>query len=220
MDKMKIAVLGTGMVGKEIATKLISKGHQVMMGSRTKENENALKWVSEMKTKAQNGTFKEASVFSDKIIFNCTKGNFVFDVLESIGQENLKGKILIDISNPLDFSKGLPPTLTVCNNTSQGEQIQSLYPETNVIKSLNTMNCYIMLNPNKIKGNHSVFISGDNTSSKNEVKNLLNSFGWENKNIIDLGGIITSRGTEMLLPIWLQIYGALGTLDFNFHIQK
>jgi len=217
---MKIAVLGTGMVGKEIATRLIKKGHHVMMGSRTSDNESATKWANEMGNKSYNGTFNEAANFAESMIFNCTKGEFVFQILESIGQEPMANKILVDVSNPLDFSKGMPPTLRICNDTSQGEQIQVLYPETKVVKSLNTMNCYIMLNPEKIKGNHSVFISGNDNSSKSEVKKLLNTFGWSNENIIDLGDITTARGTEMLLPVWLRIYGALGTLDFNFHIQK
>ncbi len=217
---MKTAVLGTGMVGKEIATRLIKKGHQVMMGSRTSDNKNATKWGNEMGDNAYHGTFKEAANFADNIIFNCTKGEFVFQILESIGQRPMANKILVDVSNPLDFSKGMPPTLRICNDTSQGEQIQELYPETKVVKSLNTMNCYIMLNPEKIKGKHTVFVSGNNDTSKNEVKKLLNTFGWTKDNIIDLGDITTARGTEMLLPIWLRIYGTLGTLDFNFHIQK
>jgi len=217
---MTIAVLGTGMVGIEIATRLIKNGHQVMIGSRSADNEIAKKWVLKMGDNAHNGTFKHAANFAENMIFNCTKGEFVFDVLESIGDTSLSNKILIDVSNPLDFSKGMPPTLSICNNTSQGEQIQELYPETNVIKALNTMNCYIMLNPAKVEGDHSVFISGNDIASKVSMKKLLNTFGWKDKNIIDLGDITTARGTEMLLPIWLRLYGKFGNPDFNFHIQK
>jgi len=217
---MKIAVLGTGMVGQEIAAKLINKGYEVMMGSRTVVNEKAKNWVAAMGANAYNGTFEDAANFAETMIFNCTKGEFVFVVLKAVGQKAMEDKILIDISNPLDFSEGMPPTLKICNHTSQGEQLQELFPKTKVVKTLNTMNCYLMLNPKKLVGNHSVFISGNSDSSKKQVKKLLNTFGWEYENMIDLGDITTARGTEMLLPIWLRIYGALGTLDFNFHIQK
>ena len=126
---------------------------------------------------------------------------------------------MIDISNPLDFSQGFPPSLFVSNTESLGEQIQNRYPTLKVVKTLNTMSNPVMVNPKLIAGDHSVFVSGNDGAAKATVINLLNSFGWEEKNIIDLGDITTARGTEMILPLWVRLYGKLQTPFFNFHVN-
>jgi predicted dinucleotide-binding enzyme len=216
---MKIAVLGTGMVGNVIGTKLISLGHEVKMGSRTNTNEKAAAWVASAGNKASQGTFAEAAAFGE-IIFNCTKGEASVDVLKLAGEKNIVGKILVDISNALDFSKGMPPTLSICNDDSLGETIQRAFPDVKVVKTLNTMNCKLMVDAAGVAGDHNVFVSGNDADAKTEVKKLLNSFGWADKNIIDLGDISTARGTEQLLPIWIRLMGTLGTANFNFHIVK
>ena len=137
-----------------------------------------------------------------------------------VGQENLKEKILIDVSNPLDFSKRMPPSLTISNTDSLAENVQNLLSETHVVKALNTMNCNLMLNPTLVAGDHNAFLSGNEEGSKEKVKTLLQTVGWKTENIIDLGDIMTARGTEMLLPIWIRLWGALGTDKFNFYIQR
>ncbi|MEO5643401.1 MAG: NAD(P)-binding domain-containing protein [Bacteroidia bacterium] len=216
---MKIAVLGTGMVGNAIGTKLIALGHEVKMGSRTNTNEKALEWVNSAGNNASQGTFEEAAAFGE-IVFNCTKGQASVDVLQLAGEKNLNGKILIDISNSLDFSKGMPPTLSICNDDSLGETIQRAFPDVKVVKTLNTMNCNLMVNASAVPGEHNVFVSGNDPDAKTEVKKLLNDFGWNENSIIDLGDISTARGTEQLLPIWVRLMGTLGTPNFNFHIVK
>jgi predicted dinucleotide-binding enzyme len=216
---MKIAVLGTGMVGNVIGTKLISLGHEVKMGSRTNTNEKAAAWVASAGNKASQGTFAEAAAFGE-IIFNCTKGEASVEVLKLAGENNIAGKILVDISNALDFSKGMPPTLSICNDDSLGETIQRAFPDVKVVKTLNTMNCKLMVDAAGVPGDHNVFVSGNDAGAKAEVKKLLNGFGWSDKNIIDLGDISTARGTEQLLPIWIRLMGTLGTANFNFHIVK
>ncbi len=137
---MKIGVLGTGMVGEAIGTKLIQLGHEVKMGSRTANNEKAAAWVKQNGEKATQGTFADAAAFGE-MLFNCTSGGASLEALKMAGAENLNGKVLIDIANPLDFSRGMPPSLLVCNTDSLGEQIQRAFPEAKVVKSLNTMNC-------------------------------------------------------------------------------
>ena len=215
---MKYSVFGTGAVGTTIAGKLIENGHEVMMGSRTVSNEKGIEWVQSAGSKGKLGTFADAAKFSD-IIFNCVKGDASLEVMKLAGSENLKGKIIIDISNPLDFSKGFPPTLTVCNTDSVGEQIQRTYPEALVVKTLNTTNCKVMVNPALVPGEHDLFLSGNDNNAKTKVRTVLEKeFGW--KHIIDLGDITTARGTEMLLPIWVRLYGALQSPNFNFHIVK
>lgn len=218
---MKIAVLGTGIVGNTIGTKLIQLGHEVKMGSRSTTNEKAAEWVKNAGTNASQGTFEDAAKFAETFIFNCTAGGGSVAALESAGIANLQGKILIDIANPLDFSQGMPPSLTIANTDSLAETIQRRFPDLKVVKTLNTLNCSIMVNPDRVdNGNHDIFISGNDASAKKQVKELLQTFGWASDHIIDLGDITTARGTEMLLPIWVRLYGALGTPEFNFKIVK
>jgi len=213
---MDICILGTGVVGNTIGTKLIDLGHHVMMGSRSSTNEKAANFVQTNGSRASHGTFAEAAAFGE-IIFNCTKGDATFEVLNSIGTEHMNGKILIDLSNPLDFSKGFPPILSVSNTDSLGEQIQKAYPGVHVVKALNTMNCMLMVNPSAIKGDHAAFICGNDSGSKGKVTDILKKwFGW--REVYDLGDISNSRGTEMLLPLWIRLYGKIQHANFNFHI--
>jgi 8-hydroxy-5-deazaflavin:NADPH oxidoreductase len=216
---MKIAVLGTGMVGEAIGSKLAGLGHSVMMGSRTANNEKALAFVAKhTEGRASAGTFADAAAFGE-LIFNCTKGVEAINILKSAGEKNLEGKILVDISNPLDFSKGMPPSLSVCNTSSMAEEVQKAFPGVKVVKSLNTMSCFLMVNPGMLNGgDHSVFMSGNDAEAKKQVSVLLKSFGWIDKNIIDLGDITTARGTEMMLPVWLSIYMSTNNGIFNFKL--
>lgn len=213
---MKIAVLGTGMVGQAIGTKLVSLGHEVKMGSRTAGNEKASAWVKEVGGSSSEGTFAEAAAFGE-LVFNCTAGVASLQALEAAGSSNLEGKILLDLSNPLDFSKGFPPTLSVCNDDSLGEQIQRAFPKTKVVKTLNTMANPIMVDPSRIPGDHQVFVSGDDAEAKATVSGFLREqFGWSS--VVDLGDISTSRGTEAWLLLWTRLYGSLGHADFNLHL--
>lgn len=226
----KAAVLGTGVVAQTIAEKLISLGFEVMMGTRDVEatlsrtgNDNFGRqpfkdWHSEH-PEIKLGTYNQTAAFGEFVI-NATNGSGSLKALEMAGKDNLANKVMLDIANPLDFSKGMPPTLLVCNTDSLGEQIQQTYPDTKVVKSLNTMNAYIMVNPILIPGDHNVFVSGNDAEAKAFIKELLKKFGWQEKNIIDMGDISTARGTEMLLPIWVRLWGALQTPMFNFNIVR
>ncbi len=215
---MKIAVLGTGTVGDTVGSKLVELGHTVMMGSRTTSNEKVQTFVTKHNGKASAGTFADAATFGE-MIFNCTAGAASLEVLKLAGENNLHGKILIDIANPLDFSKGMPPTLSMVNTTSLGEEIQKTFPQLKVVKALNTMWCGLMVNPVIINGgDHETFISGNDADAKAQVKIILQSFGWAEKNIMDLGDISTARGTEMYLPLWLRIWGATKVGAFNIKI--
>lgn len=228
---MKAAVFGTGIVGQVIANRLAELGHTVTIGTRHVANTLARKekdmygnppfneWFNTVKDKIKLDTFAEAANASE-ILFNCTTGQGSIAALDQAGTGNLKGKILIDVANPLDFSKGMPPTLSPVNTDSLGELIQRTFPELKVVKTLNTMNCYVMVNPSSIPGDHNVFLSGNDEEAKETVKEILTSIGWEERNFIDLGDITTARGTEQLLPIWIQLYSALKTPLFNFKIVQ
>jgi 8-hydroxy-5-deazaflavin:NADPH oxidoreductase len=213
---MRAGVLGTGMVGLAISNRLTELGHEVMIGTREPQK-------SRDKLKAKNdavkvGTFAEAAAFG-QVVFNATNGARALEALKLAGESNLNGKVLMDISNPLDFSRGLPPTLLVSNTDSLGEQIQRTFPQVKVVKTLNTVTANIMVYPQQLEnGDHFVFVSGNDADAKEKVVEILKSFGWIH--ILDLGDITTARGTEMYLPIWLQLWRALGTGMFNIKIIK
>jgi 8-hydroxy-5-deazaflavin:NADPH oxidoreductase len=226
---MRFAILGTGVVGKTMATRLAGLDHDVMVGTRDPQdtlfrtepdqygNPPFSGWQQEH-PEVKLGTFGEAAAHGEMVL-NATAGAVSLEALEQAGEENLNGKILIDISNPLNFSKGMLPTLSVSNTDSLGEQIQRRFPEARVVKTLHTMNAYLMVDPTQLAGaDHTVFVSGDDAEAKATVSELLRSFGWTD--IIDLGDITTARGTEMLLPVWLRLFGALQKPIFNFKIVR
>lgn len=215
----KIGILGTGMVGATIGNKLIELGYEVKMGSRTASNEKAAAWASANGKKASHGTFADAAQFGG-ILFNCAKGDVALEVFRQAGLDHLAGKTVIDISNPLDFSKGMPPSLLpeMTNTNSLGEALQKLAPEARIVKTLNIVNCEVMVNPRKSNGDPTMFLSGNSAEAKAEATAILQQFGWTD--LIDLGDITTARGTEMLLPIWLRTWMATGNGHFAFKIVR
>jgi predicted dinucleotide-binding enzyme len=226
---MRYAVLGTGIVGRTIAAKLASLGHEVVIGTRDPKatlartepdgygNPPFAQWHAAY-PQVRLEAFTEAAAFGETVV-NTTAGAASLAALAAAGAENLHGKVLLDIANPLDFSQGMPPSLNPVNTDSLGEQIQRTYPGVKVVKTLNTMNCSVMVEPSRVAGEHNVFVSGNDAGAKKAATELLVSFGWPEASVIDLGDITTARGTEMLLPIWLRLWGAVGHADFNFHIQ-
>jgi len=216
---MKIGILGTGIVGRTIGSKLVTLGHEVNLGSRTSDNEQGRAWAEQTGARAAHGTFADSAAFG-QLLFNCTPGHASLAVLAAAGRENLRHKPLIDVANPLDFSKGMPPTLFVGNDDSLGEQIQRAYPELKVVKTLNTVNCEVMVDPNRVAaGDHTMFLCGNDSGAKASVRELLlGGFGW--RDVIDLGDISNARATEALLPIWVRLYGALKTADFNVKVVR
>jgi predicted dinucleotide-binding enzyme len=226
---VKIAVLGTGTVGRTMAARLATLGHQVAIGTRAPDATLARNEADGMGNPPFSAwhadhsqislvTFAQAAEQADLIV-NATHGGVSIDVLSQAGAANLAGKVLIDIANPLDFSRGFPPTLFVKDTDSLGEQIQRAFPEVRVVKTLNTMTAALMADPSLAAGgDHSVFVSGNDDAAKETVFDLLKSLG--HTDVIDLGDLSTARGTEMLLPIWLRLMGALGTPMFNFKIAR
>ena len=214
---MKIGVLGTGMVGQTIASKLVELGHEVLMGSRTAANEKAGAWAAKAGVRASSGTFTDSAKFGD-LVFSCTQGAVALEALNSAGANNLKGKILVDVSNPLDLKEH--GQLLYCNTDSLGEKIQKAFPETKVVKTFNTMWCGVMVNPRRIKDSHINFISGNDQAAKASVTDLLVAMGWRKEEIVDLGDITGARGTEMLLPVWLRLFKVTGSGAFNIKVTR
>jgi 8-hydroxy-5-deazaflavin:NADPH oxidoreductase len=216
---VKAGVLGTGMVGRTIATKLVELGYEVTIGSRSDGNEAAAEWAAEAGGGAATGTFADAAAGAE-IVFNCTAGTASLEALGMAGAENLSDKILVDVANPLDFSGGMPPTLSVSNDDSLGERIQAAFPDARVVKALNTINAAVMTDPGSLPETTNLFLCGNDDAAKAQVSGLLEEFGWSGESIIDLGDISAARGTEMYLPLWLRMMGALGTPTFNVKVVR
>ena len=215
---MRIGILGTGVVGKTLATKLVKLGHDVRMGSRSAGGEKARAWLKEAGGKSSEGTFADAASHAE-MIFNCTSGGGSLEALRAAGANNLQGKVLVDVANPLDFSRGMPPTLSVCNTDSLGEQIQKAFPGAKVVKSLNTVTAAVMVEPSLIRGTHTMFLSGNDAGAKAQVTELLRAgFGW--KDVMDLGDITGARAQEMYLPLWLRLYTTLKTPNINVQLVR
>ena len=225
-----IGILGTGVVAQTIAAKLNELGYSITMGTRdvaktlafTERNQYGgppfAEWHQQHKL-IKLGTFSDAAKFGD-IIINCIKGDAALETLKPLGADTVRNKTIIDISNPLDFSKGMPPSLVPewTNTNSLGEEIQATLPGANVVKTLNIVNCEVMVDAKKSGGDPTMFIAGNNAQAKEEVKKILRQFAWTD--IIDLGDISGARGMEMLLPIWLRVWGATRNGYFGFKIVR
>ena len=216
---MHVAVLGTGMVGRTLGTRLVGLGHRVTMGSRRAGNEHAVAWAAAAGAQAGEGTFAGAAAPADLVV-NATAGTASIDALSAAGAGYLAGKVLVDVANPLDFSAGMPPTLATCNTDSLGEQIQRAFPDTRVVKTLNTVNCDVMVDPSVVPGSHTMFLAGNDTAAKQDVRALLESFGWPADDLVDLGDIGAARGMEMYLPLWLRLWQATGTGHLNVKLVR
>jgi predicted dinucleotide-binding enzyme len=227
---MRVGVLGTGMVGRAIAAKLSELGHEVLVGTRDPAATLAREepdgygnppfrvWQAEHPGLGL-GSFADAAAHGELVV-NATAGDASLEALRLAGEANLDGKVLVDTANPLDFSRGMPPSLTVANTDSLGERIQRAFPAARVVKALNTVNALVMVNPGQLAGGgHTVFVCGDDPQAKALVTGLLTEgFGW--RDVLDLGDITAARGAEMLLPIWVRLLGVLQTPMFNFHVVR
>jgi hypothetical protein len=226
---MKIGILGTGTVAQALAGKLATLGHRVTIGTRDPQatlarskpdgfgNEPFRVW-QEKHPAVSLGDFAAAARHGE-IIVNATNGDGTLAALKAAGAAAIGDKVLIDISNPLDFSAGRPPTLSVCNTDSLGEQIQRAWPRARVVKTLNTVNANVMVDPQQLAGgNHTMFVCGNDAGAKQAATKLLGEFGWTD--VMDLGDISNARGIEMYLPLWLRLYGAVGGPTFSIKVVR
>ena len=212
---MKIAMFGSGEVGRTIGSKLVALGHVVTIASRSGTNEAAQRWATTEKQTQKS--FAEAANDAD-VVFLCVKGDGALPALRAAGA-NLDGKIVVDLTNPLDFSKGFPPTLTVANTDSLGEQLQREVPKAKIVKTLNTVNCKLMVDAQSLGGGHTMFICGNDDGAKEHViGSFLRPFGWTD--VIDLGGIDNARATEGYVALWARLFGVLKTPSFNVKVVR
>lgn len=226
---MRIAVLGTGKVGRALAARLAGLGHEVVIGTRDVERTQGNAIIHGRSGDVGNWhranpnirllSLPEAGAFGD-LILNAINGVNSLAALRTVGEDNLSGKVLLDLTLPLDLSAGLPPTLTLSNTDSLGELIQRTFPRTRVVKSLNTVHYQVMVDPHRIPGEHSIFVAGDDAAAKALVASVLAEFGWPSDSIVDLGGINAARGAEMYSRLFFALYDAFGTFDFNINVVR
>jgi predicted dinucleotide-binding enzyme len=226
---MKIGVFGTGIVGQTLAAKLAELGHAVCVGTRdpaatlARTKPDAMgnppfKVWRDQHPGIEFGTLARAAAHAELVV-NATLGSGALEAVKAAGEKNLAGKVLVDVSNPLDFSKGMPPSLTVSNTDSLAEQIQRALPATLVVKTLNTVNAFVMVGPKQLKdGDHTMFLAGNDAGAKKTVRALLESFGWSD--ILDLGDITNARATEMLLPLWVRVWMVTQAPMFSFKVVR
>lgn len=213
---MRFGVFGTGEVGQALATKLVSLEHEVMLGARQRGNAKAVAWVEQVGGRGAQGSFADVAQFGELLI-NATGGQFSLSALHAAESAWKPGTILIDVSNPLQFTES-GPILSVCNTDSVGEQIQRTYPELRVVKTLCTVNNQVMVNPSLVLGQHTMFLCGNDASAKQQTTSILQELGWPAENCMDLGDITAARALEMLILLWLKIYPVVETLHFNLHV--
>lgn len=216
---MRYAVLGTGMVGHTLATKLAALGHEVRMGARQADNAKARDWASKQAGSVDHGTFAEVAAWAERVIV-AVNGAQIEAVAATIGDTAVANKTVIDVTNPLDLSQGMPPVLVehLSNTHSAGEALQAALPSARVVKTLNTMNHEIMVDPTRVPGDHDVFLCGDHDDAKADTRGLLAEFGWRDP--IDLGPLAAARGVEGLMPFWLRMWAHHGSADFNYRIVR
>ena len=215
---MKFGVLGTGMVGEAIADRLVSLGHEVKMGSRDSANPKGRAWAERAGGKASSGSFAEAAAFGE-VVFSCTLGSAAVEALRAVGEKNLRGKIVVDVSNPLEFPPGSPPLLfTAATGDSLAERIQAALPDARVVKTLNTVNANVMGHPEKLPAETDLFVAGNDAAAKARVTGILRDFGWTS--VLDLGDLAAARGMEAYLLLWLRLSAALKTPMLNLKIVR
>jgi 8-hydroxy-5-deazaflavin:NADPH oxidoreductase len=213
---MRIAVVGSGVVGRTLAQGFVRLGHEVVVGTRDPaETGRREEWAgSDLTLRA----FGEVATDADLLV-NATNGDASLAALEQVGAEQLAGKVLVDVSNPLDFSGGFPPTLSVKDTDSLAEQLQRAFPATKVVKTLNTVTASVMVDPGSVgEGDTTVFVAGDDEGARTQVRELLESLGW--RDVVELDGLHNARGLEMYVALWVRLMGALGTSEFNVKLVR
>lgn len=208
MSKLKIGVLGTGDVGRVLGGGFAALGHDVKLGSRDAKNPKAVEWADKYGAHASAGTFADAARFADVIIL-ATLWTGTKNAIELAGIDSFAGKVVIDTTNPLDFEKGAPPTLSPAGNDSGGEQIQRLLPKAHVVKCFNTVGNPHMVNPSFPGGKPDMFICGDDEGAKKTVTELCTELGWAGA--IDIGGIVAARYLEPMAMVWISYYFKTGS---------
>jgi len=214
---MKVGVIGSGDVGRRLGQGFASKGHDVKLGTRDPKKKEVQQWLKETPGKVSTGSFSEAAAHGEVVLL-CTLGTATEAALELAGEKNLAGKVLIDVTNPLDFSKGMPPGLFVGTTDSLGERIQRKLPGARVVKCFNIVPNPTMTQPRLKEGNVTMIIAGNDAGAKKKVGEILAGFGWEAP--IDIGGIEGARWLEAMTALWVRVAQSTGSWTTAFRFLR
>ncbi len=223
---MKIGIIGSGVVGQTLGTKWLQLGHEVAIGTRdpAKIDDKKMMATSLREWRAQTGErgkivgFQEAAAFGE-VLVNATGGTVSIEALRAAGADKVGGKVLLDIANELDHSRGMPPRSLASDERCLAEKIQAAFPNLKVVKTMNTIGAHVMVNPKGVAGgDHTVFVSGNDAGAKAQVAELLKTMGWTD--VLDLGDISSARGPEMYMSLWLRLWGATRTGNINIKVQR
>ncbi len=223
---MKIGIIGTGVVAQTLGSKLIGQGHDVVLGTRDPNKLDDKKmfgatlreWKSQTEGRGKVETFKEAAAHGELLV-NATSGLVSLEALKLAAVDKVGAKVLLDVANELDFSKGMPPAVLASQERCLAEKIQAAFPNLQVVKSLNTIGAPVMVDPQSVGGgDHTVFVSGNDAVAKAKVAALLRSFGWTD--VLDLGDLSSARGPEMYMALWIRLWGATGSGQLNVKVVR
>jgi predicted dinucleotide-binding enzyme len=212
---MNVGVLGRGVVGQRLAAAFNERGHDVMIGTRDPSNEELQSWLAGEGAGIRAGTLGDVAAFGELLVI-AVLGNAAEDAISQAGPERFAGKVVIDATNPLDFSQGPPPRLSISGHDSLGEHIQRAIPDAKVVKAFNTIGNMYFADPTFAEGHATMFIAGDDEGAKATVGEILESFGWPPP--VDIGGIEGSRELEAMCILWVKIGVRRGAWDHGFKL--
>jgi predicted dinucleotide-binding enzyme len=209
---MQIAIVGSGVVARFLGQAFAAAGHDVTLGTRDPEQTRARdEWA---------GVSLPLATYADlagEVFVNATKGDGSLHALRAVGPA-LDGKVVIDTSNPLDASRGFPPSLFVSNTDSLAEQLQQALPQVRLVKMFNTMAHEVMVDPAQLRQESTIFVAGNDADARQVAAALAADLGWTD--VLDLGDLTAARGLEMYIPLWLRLYGAVGRPGFNIKVVR
>ena len=214
---MRVGVLGSGGVGRVLARGFADAGHDVRIGSRNSKNAELDEWRAQTGARVPTATFREAAQHGEVVVL-AVLGSAVDSVLDLAGPEAFAEKLVLDATNALDFSHGMPPGLFVGLTDSLGERIQRRLPTARVVKCFNTVPNALMVHPKLPVGPLEMLICGNDAAAKKQTTEILRSFGWAGA--IDVGGIESSRWLEALVPLWVRVGASLGTFRHVFLVAR
>jgi predicted dinucleotide-binding enzyme len=215
LPRTRVGVLGTGAVGRRLAAGFKSRGHDVMIGSRDPDKPELRDWLTSEGTDIEAGTFREAAEHGELLVL-AVLGNAAEEAIADAGAQSFSGKVVIDAMNPLDFSGGFPPKLSIAGEDSLGEHVQRALPDAKVVKAFNTIGSPYFIDPSFTEGAPTMLIAGDDEGAKRLVADALADFGWADT--VDIGGIEGSRELEAICIVWVKIGGVRGAWDHGFKL--
>lgn len=212
---MRVGVVGSGEVARRLAEGFCGRGHEVMIGSRDPDKAELRDWLSGDGRGIEAGSFEQAAAHGELIVL-AVLGSAAEEAIAGAGPDNFRGKVVIDAMNPLDFSGGFPPKLSISGEDSLGERVQRALPDARVVKAFNTIGNPYFVDPSFSEGQPTMLIAGDDQEAKDTVRNVLTDFGWSDT--VDIGGIEGSRELEAICIVWVKIGGARGAWDHGFRL--